>query len=257
MDINQTFEVWKNAVIGASIDIDRSYGAQCADVPLSWATTVFPNVAWATLFKPTTSAKNFLGVANVIYFDLIYNNNADVNQLPQKGDIAVFGAVPKGGKPGYTSKFENPDGHVGVVDHADQKFIYLVQQDGSTGQTRTQLIARPWRYSECLGWLRPRVTAVGSTPQSTGPVNHPLIGKDVWFKPPVKPGWAVYDVGQFPDRAKAKGFMRPDMFNEGPDGAKGFIKRILGVSKYANTVTIQTDTWGIVDVYLDGDAQIL
>lgn len=260
MDINQTFAIWKNAVIGVGLDVDRQYGPQCADVVLSWAMTVFPGVAWTTLIKPTKQAKDFLGAFNPAYFDVVMNNHADPNQLPPRGAIAVFGAVPKGGKPGYTSTYENPDGHTGAVDRADATFIYIVQQDGSTGQSVTQLRARPWKYSECLGWAIPRLSAVGSTPQSTGPVNHPLIGKDVWFKPPAKDpqkGWAIYNVGQFPDRAKAKGFMRPDMFHEGPNGAPGFIKKILGVSQYANTVTVKTDTWGIVDVYLDGDAQIL
>lgn len=257
MDLNQTFDIWKNAVVGVGLDVDRAYGNQCADVDLSWAMTVFPGVAWATLIKPTASAKNFLQAFNPAYFDIVQNDHNNPNQLPPKGAIAVFGASPKAG---YTSKYRNDDGHTGVVDHADANFIYLVQQDGSEAQVITQLRARPWRYTECLGWAVPRVAAVGSTPQSTGPVNHPLIGKRVWFKPPaVHPelGWAIYNVGQFPDRAQAKGFMRPDMFNEGPNGAPGFIKTIIGVSKYANTVTVQTDTWGIVDAYLDGDAQIL
>ncbi len=260
MDIAQKFDTWKNAVIGVGLDVDRAYGNQCADTVLSWIMTVFPGVAWTTLLKPTKSAKDFLGAFNPAYFDIVMNDHNNPNQLPPKGAIMVFAAVPKGGKPGYSSTYENPDGHTGVLDRADTSLLYLVQQDGSTGQSVTQLRARAWRYSECIGWAIPRLSAIGSTPQSTGPINHPLIGRDVWFKPPARNahlGWACYNVGQFPDRAKAKGFMRPDMFNEGPNGAKGFIKKIIGVSQYPNTVTIHTDTWGIVDVYLDGDAQIL
>lgn len=260
MDINQKLAVWKNAVLGIGLDVDRAYGNQCADVPLSWGVTVFEGVSWSVLFKPTPSAKNFLDAANPTYFDKVLNDHSNPNQLPPPGAIAVFGAQNAAQrKRGYTSAYDNPDGHVGVVDHATTNYIFLIQQDGSTNQTVTQLKQRQWRYTECLGWLIPRVGAIAATaPASTGPVNHPLIGRDVWFKPPTNSkDWSVYRVGQYPDRAKRIGSMRPDWFYEGPNGQLGFIKRIVGTSQYPNVVTINTDTYGLVDVYLDQDAEIL
>jgi hypothetical protein len=260
MDTKQKLAVWESTVLGTPLDVDRAYGAQCADVPLSWGITVFPGIAWPVLFKPIASAKDFFTAANDTYFEKIVNNHADPNQLPQAGDIAVFAAQNADQrKKGYTSPLDNPDGHAGVVDHADHNFVTIVQQDGSDAHAVVQLRQRPWRQTECIGWLRPRVSAQTSAPPSTGPVNHPLIGKEVWFKPIAGPdkNWSVYRVGQYPDRTKRIGAMRPDWFHEGPNGQPGFIKRIEGVSQYANTVTIHTDTYGLVDVYLDSDAQIL
>jgi hypothetical protein len=253
MDVNTKLKVWKSVVMGMSLDIDRAFGAQCADVPLSWGQALFPGIHYSIIFPPVKSAKDMFDTANTNYFDKIPNNHGDVNQLPQPGDIAIFAGSPEAG---YQSTYNNPDGHAGVVDHADTNFVWLVQQDGSMAQVITQLKQRPWRQTRCIGWLRPKL-AVPNEAVVSGPTTDPRIGKQVWFKPPAKPGWAVYRRGQFPDRAKAIGFMRPDWFHEGPNGQPGFIKTIEGVSKYPNTVSITTDSFGPIDVYLDGDAQIL
>lgn len=257
MDIKQKYAAWKPAVLGLGLDVDRAYGNQCVDVDLAWGVYLFPGVAWSTLFPPTPSAKNLFDTANPVYFEKIANDHNDPNQLPQQGDIAVFAASPEAG---YTSKYRNEDGHTGVVDKADSQYVWLTQQDGSENQSVVQIKQRPWRYTRCIGWLRPRVTAAVISPASSGPVNHPLIGKQVWLKPPVKNagnGWSVYRRGQYPDRAKRIGALRPDWFNNGPGGQPGLIYHIEGVSQYANVVSITTDTYGPVDIYLDGDAQIL
>jgi hypothetical protein len=259
MDIAQKYDAWKPAVIGIGLDVDKSYGNQCVDVDLAWGMYLFPGVAWAVLFPPVgdLGAKHMWDLVNEKYFEKIPNNPNDLNQLPQKGDIAYFGASPEAG---YTSQYKNPDGHTGVVDHATSNYVWLTQQDGSEAQSVVQVKQRPWRYTRCLGWARPRLSAVVAEPASSGPVNHPVIGHDVWLKPPatnVQNGWSVYRRGQFPDRAKRIGALRPDWYRHGPGGEPGLVYRIEGVSQYANVVSITSDTYGPVDIYLDGDAQIL
>jgi hypothetical protein len=258
MDIQQKYEVWKNTVLGLPLDVDHAYGDQCADVPLSWGMTLFPGVAWTVLFKPVASAKDFLQAANPLYFEVVKNDHSNPNQLPPAGAIAVFGPAPQAG---YTSTFPNPDGHVGVVDHANGTYVYLMQQDSSEAQVHVELKGRAWRYTECLGWLLPRVqTAAPAANAATGPANHPLIGKQVWLHVPtsnVANGWSVYRRGQYPDRAKRIGCLRPDWFHNGPGGQPGLVYTIESVSQYANTVGIHSDTYGPIDIYLDSDAQIL
>lgn len=144
---------WKAQVIGRGIDVDKAYGNQCVDVSNHYAMYLFPGYSWATLMGAPMSAKDLFDTANPNFFDKVRNNPADVNQLPPQGAIAVFAAAPEAG---YTSTYPNPDGHVGIVDSADSRYLYLVQQDGSTGQGVTYLKQRPWRYTRCIGWLIPK-----------------------------------------------------------------------------------------------------
>jgi hypothetical protein len=128
MDIKQKLEVWKHAVLGVSLDIDGSFGAQCVDVPLSWGQTLYPGVHWTQLFAPVANAKDMLGPYSPKYWQVVWNEHNNPNQLPPAGAIAVFGPSPEAG---YTSTYPNPAGTVGVVDHADPQYVYLLHQDSS------------------------------------------------------------------------------------------------------------------------------
>jgi hypothetical protein len=261
MDISSKFDAWKNTVQGLGLDIDKAYGRQCVDPVLNWGQVLFPGIHYSMLFPPVLSAKDMFDRANIQFFDKIVNDHANVNQLPQKGDIAIFAASPE---PGYSSTYQNPDGTILVVDHADPNYVLGVHQDSAEANPVCRLKQRAWRYTRCIGWLRPKVLAqIPQTAVMTGPapgaVQDPRIGRNVWLKPPTTTkDWSAYRVGQFPDRAKRIGALRPDWFNNGPNGQKGIVYPILGVSpNYANVVTVKSDTYGLIDIYLDGDAVIL
>lgn len=243
------FQSWKNSVVGAGLDVDGAYGKQCVDVALSWGMACFPGISWSSLFPPVPSAKDMYENYNPTYWDRVANNHSDPNQVPPQGAVAIFGPAPQAG---YTSTYANPDGHVGIVDHTDSNYIYLVQQQPG-GVTTLQ--ARPWRYTELKGWLIAK-TNIEPTPQAP-PQGDDRIGKVLYLHP--VPKWRVYRVGDKPAGTNAIGFLTPANFESGlpAPNNRGLTYTIVGVSPYPNTVTINTSTYKLVDIYVDSDGEIL
>lgn len=233
------FTTWKNAVLGVGLDIDHAFGDQCVDVVLSWSQACFPTVSWGTFFSTGVNARSLYSSANLTYFEQIANDHNDPNQVPLQGDIAVFAASPQ---TGYTSTFANMDGHCGVVDSADMGGIWLIQQDGSNPAGVTFEKYRPWLYTECVGWLRPKECAPGPV----GPVANRSL-----YLPSSVDRWRVYDVAVMPRVGNEKAFLRPSLF------PPGLTYAILG-NPYPNVYTIQTQDFGLVNIYAgaDTDAQI-
>lgn len=249
MNLQQVYQVWKNSVLGVGLDIDGAYGKQCVDVVLSYGQAVFPSVHWQVLFPPVPCAKEMFNTYNPTYFDRIVNDHNNPNQLPQPGDIAIFDASPA---EGFTSTYANPEGHTGVVDHADSEYIYLVQQDGSDPNTKVSLKQRAWRYTPCLGWLRPKVNVQASPAPSQGDSR---IGKTLYVHG-VR-AKAVVRVGANPIPQNIYNYLLPGNFREGPHGQPGLQYKIIGVSLYPDTVTIRTASFGLVDVYIHPDCEII
>lgn len=244
---------WKNSVLGVRLDVDGAFGTQCVDTALSWAMCNFPGVAWPVLIPPVDGAKDMFSKYNSTYFTRVANDHNNPNQVPPQGALAIFGASPK---PGYTSTYANPYGHVGVVDHTDANFIYLVQQDAGIANGAVQLRPRPWRYTELLGWLIPK-TAPTPAPLPPPASGDARIGKTLYLHP--VPSWRVYRVGDKPSGTNAIGVLRPSAYESGLPAPKnkGLTYTILGVSQYANTVTIKTGIVGLADIYVDSDGEIL
>lgn len=251
MDIPAKYAAWKAAVRGVALDIDGAFGAQCVDEDLSWGQTLFPGVAWQTLFPPVDDAKDMYNNYNPDFWDRVENDHGDPNQVPPQGAIAIFAGSPE---EGYTSTYDNPAGHTGVVDSTDANYIYLMQQDAGMSGGASMLRARPWRYTRLIGWLIAKDGA-GPAPAPTPPAGDPRIGKTLFLHP--VPKWRVYAVGSQPLGVNAIGYLVPANYNHGPNGQPGLTYEILGVSVYANTVTIKTDTYGLVDIYVDSDGEIL
>lgn len=90
------------------------------------------------------------------------------------------------------------------------------------------------------------------TPPATGDNR---IGRLLYLHP--VPQWSVYRVGQKPVRSERIGYLIPKNYNHGPGGKPGLTYRIEGVSPHANTVTIRTDSYGLVDIYVDSDGEII
>lgn len=243
------FEAWKNSVLGVGMDVDGAYGRQCVDPVLSYATARFPGVHWSVLLPPVQSAKFMFDKANPQFWDKVTNDHANVNQLPPQGAVCVFAAAPEAG---YTSTFENPDGTVGIVDHADTKYVYLLHQDSSEKDPRVRLKARAWRYTRCIGWLVPKVQVVAQPQPSLGDSR---IGRTLYLHG--VPYWSVYRVGAEPVTKNRFNFIYPGRYREGPNGQLGLQYRIEGVSQYPNTVTIRTQAYGLVDIFVDKDGEII
>lgn len=252
MSQQSIYQNWKPTVMGKQLNVDgfKADTGQCSQVDLSYGEALFPGVPWYTLFPPTSSAKNFGAVHNDKYFEWIENDHSNPNQLPEQGDIMVFDATPQ---VGYTNQTNNPDGHTGVYDSANQPGYNLLQENAPSYGQGVNITTYAWKFRPCLGWLHPRLSDTNPTPPS--PTDESLIGKEVWLH--AVPQWHVYPVGAQPILANAKGYLIPRNYNHGPNGQPGLTYPIVGVSKYPNTVTIPTDTYGNVDIYLDGDAQIL
>lgn len=247
------FNQWKQTVLGVGLDVDGAFGKQCVDVVLSWGQACFPGVHWSVLFPSVPAAKDMFASYNPAYFDRVANDHANVNQLPPQGAVAIFDGYDAAHRPeGYTSNFTNPEGHTGVVDHADQRFVYLVQQDGSQAGAVTELVQRSWKYTPCLGWLIPKSNAA---PAPAPTIGDGRIGRTLYLHG--VPSWRVYRVGAAPVPQNTLNFLRPEWFHNGPNGQPGLQYKILGVSKYPNTVTIKTDSFGLVDIFVDKDAEIL
>lgn len=253
MSQQSIYQAWINSgVMGKQLDPDgvKADTGQCSQVDISYGEALFPGVPWYVLFPPTANAKDMFTNYNPTYFEQIVNDHNDPNQLPEQGDIMFFGATPADG---YVNSYYNPAGHTGICDSASASGFALTQENAPATGEGVNTTNYAWKFRPCEGWLRPKVAA-DPTP-APSPTPSSLIGREVWLH--AVPQWHVYRVGTQPILTNAIGYLVPQNYDHGPSGQPGLTYEVLGVSQYPNTVTIQTDTYGNVDIYLDGDAQIL
>jgi hypothetical protein len=151
------YPAFKQSVLGQSIltvqGITNPYGVECVTLVWAYAASLFPTVS----IKDTITlgnANTLFSNSNPTYFEKIVNNHADVNQLPNQGDVMVFGATPEAG---YTNTFNNPDGHTGVFDSATPTQYSLLQQNSPYTGAPANVGTVSWKYRPCIGWLRPIV----------------------------------------------------------------------------------------------------
>jgi hypothetical protein len=177
------YPAFKQSVLGESIltvqGITNPYGVECVTLIWDYAAKLFPSASikdTITLGNANTLFTN----SNPAYFTKTVNNHNDVNQVPNQGDIMVFGGTPS---PGFTNQFPNPYGHSGICDSASRSGYSLLQQNSPTTGAPVNVTSYPWLYRPCIGWLTPinanasapapqPVTSVGQTihlPQTTGP----------------------------------------------------------------------------------------
>ena len=122
---------WANSKVGSSLDYDGVYGAQCVDL--------------------TKYYYKYLGVSPVNGNGCDYATNALPSGwtrikyysgfVPQPGDIAVWT---------YTT---SAYGHVAIITSADSSRMYVVEQNGSTGVTRSHSYS--YTYGTFYGVIRP------------------------------------------------------------------------------------------------------
>jgi hypothetical protein len=164
-------EEWFNTILGTKLDPDGHYGLQCVDLVDHYAQYIF-GVPWQQCVGGVNGAKDLMRVAPSEYWIKIYNDPNNPNQIPERGDVFVFGGD-------YLNEF----GHTGATDYASLLQLDVVQQDG---------FAKPRRWvdgayysdkpahratlgyyqlgtGELLGWLRPRPEKIIGGGESINP----------------------------------------------------------------------------------------
>lgn len=234
------FSDWKASVLGKTLDVDASSGAQCVDTVKSWFEYA-TGVSWKTA-NLWGNAKDLFTNANSAYFDKIVNDHNNPNQVPQQGDIMVFAASPESG---YASTYQNPYGHTAVVDGASSDGLVLIQQDSSENQPVVRQKNRAWRYTRCIGWLRIKSLPAATAPMSTGILSTTLVGHRVNLSPSVS-DWRVYKPGTHIVAGHLDPMHEP--------AARSYV--IRGIDSLPGRVMIHSGLFGNVALPVDGDATI-
>ena len=102
------------------------------------------------------NAKDLLANADTSFFDVVYNDPNDVNQIPVPGDIMVWGPSWGGG-----------DGHTGVLVTATKASTVFTCFEQNNPAGHVCWIVTHNTYTGILGWLHPKITAapVDTCPQ--------------------------------------------------------------------------------------------
>lgn len=151
-------EEWFSTAIGTKFDPDGHYGLQCVDLVDAYAQHIF-GVPWQTCVGGVNGARDLMRVAPEEYWIKIYNDPANPDQIPERGDVFVFDGD-------YLNQF----GHTGAVSWADVLNIGAVQQDGFALPHKwvdgALYSDKPAHFATLgyyqlgtgalLGWLRPR-----------------------------------------------------------------------------------------------------
>lgn len=147
-----TYATWKQKILGVKpLDIDGSGDFDCVDVIKSRALDLWPNLPWQTTVG-YGNAKDLFNGAPTKYWQKIRNTEGPSPTIDiRQGDFCVYGATPSGG---FANQYNNPYGHVGVVDSTYSGGVVLMQQESGTGKA-PYLARRNFTYAPLIGVLRP------------------------------------------------------------------------------------------------------
>jgi hypothetical protein len=153
VDQQQIYQTWKTKVLATKKVVGDG---QCVSLVVNnteaYTEALFPGIDWETIFKSVPEAQELFGDDNPKYFTAITNDHSNPNQLPEQGDIMIFGATPA---EGYTNLFVNDAGHCGVCDSASPSGYVLFQQNAPETSEAPNVTAYAWYFRPCIGWLRP------------------------------------------------------------------------------------------------------
>lgn len=103
-------------------------------------------------------------------------------------------------------------------------------------------------YEYYVDWEAKLREAAQPTTAGAPVVNSEVVGKTLYLKPTVDK-WRVYRIDTQPKVGSELAFLNPAKYG-------GLSYRINGVSQHAQTVQIQTQMFGNVNIYVDKDAEI-
>lgn len=166
MSLTDQYETWKLRVKGIKpLDIDNSGSVDCVDMPKSWALFLWPGTPWQTSVG-YGDARFMFDNASPAYFDKLRNTGGiKPSVTPKQGDIAVYGLTPS---LGFANQYDNPYGHVGVVDSVYAGGVVLLQQDSSQPTTPPYLRNRDYSFAPLIGLLRPKELLMEQQPYNPG-----------------------------------------------------------------------------------------
>lgn len=131
--------VWAKAQVGKSINHDGLYGAQCVDLIQAY-------YAFLGEKSPSINAYRYASVSLPSGWTRIKYYSGFV---PQPGDIAIWT---------YST---SSNGHAAIITSATSSKMYVVEQNGSQGYTRTHSYG--YSYGTFYGVIRPKLTGGSST----------------------------------------------------------------------------------------------
>lgn len=148
---------WFGTANGLAMDPDRAYKLQCVDVVDHYGQTIFGR-PWQECVGGVNGAKDLLAVMPRTYWDVVYNDPKNPNQLPQAGDVLIWG-----GNAG------NPYGHTAVAVKVYSGGADAVQQNSNgLANQAAHTSFLPWvgaGTGALTGWARPKAAKViGNAP---------------------------------------------------------------------------------------------
>lgn len=158
MALRQVQKNWFGTAVGLRMDPDKHYDLQCVDVADHYAEAIFPGVRWQDSIGGVAGAKDMLRTANPNYFEIIYNASGNPYQLPEPGDILVWGGNPY-----------NQWGHTAVQESVAKLNGATVIQQNSNGLANqaAHKMFMGWYGAGTgmlTGWLRPRADKMPKDP---------------------------------------------------------------------------------------------
>jgi len=155
-----TYNEFYSQYINQRLDFDSVYRFQCADLAKG-----YPSKVWGV----QTGSIGYSGGAKDIMKSGAIFKDSDVNRIPNTPD----GVPPKGAVVVFDSTLVNRYGHVGIVDRADKNWIYVLEQNGGSGNgdgvgnnrirvtkygytTWQQGLLGKFGVGKCLGWVVPK-----------------------------------------------------------------------------------------------------
>lgn len=155
-----TYNEFYSQYINRRLDFDSVYRFQCTDLAKA-----YPSKVWGV----QTGSIGYSGGAKDIMKSGAIFNDSDVYRIPNTPN----GVPPKGAVVVFDSTMVNRYGHVGIVDSADKNWIYVLEQNGGSGNgdgvgnNRIRVTKYGYTYGQqlslfkggigkCLGWVVPK-----------------------------------------------------------------------------------------------------
>lgn len=245
-----TYQQFKASVLanGGKIVGDGQCVSLVVNNSQAYVEALFPGVSWPMIIPPVVSAKQMAGKSNS-YLQWVENDHNNPNQLPPVGAIMIFGATGPDGTPGvlpgYSNKYNNPDGHTGINDGADSSGYNLLQQNSPSFGSPANITRYTWKFRPCLGWYIPLTT---TPPPSPTPAPQ---GQTITLPATTGP-WHLYKPGgpyNYLNPANVKGLIVPSQFG----GLTYPIDKNVGNGVYR----ITSEDYGQGDLWTNGSYVII